>query len=161
MILAYILTGLMSFVLEPSLLELRKLYYSASESKQAAIAFLQVVEDQKSDSPVAQAYHAMAYMMQAKYAFNPYLKMSHFNKGKAMLEEAVERAPSAIEIRFLRYCVQTNAPFFLNYSSDISSDKAAILKGWKTIQDADLKSRIKEYMLASDDCNEHEKSVFR
>ncbi|MDF3077104.1 MAG: hypothetical protein K0S09_993 [Sphingobacteriaceae bacterium] len=162
MILAFILTAFLAGTdTEASLLELRKMYYAASVDKEAAKRFLTVVNEQKSQAVTVQAYRAMAYMLQAKYAFNPYAKMSNFKTGREILEKAVQRAPSNAELRFLRFSIQTNAPFFLNYSSNISSDKQAILRGWKEINDADLKSRIKNYMLASSECNEHEKSVFR
>ncbi len=151
-----------SFTFGTEIIEVRKMYYDAATKKDASELFLTSMKNIKVESnPLLLCYRGMAYMIGAKYSFNPYTKLSYFNKGKEMLEKAVKAEPENVEIRFMRYCIQTNAPFFLNYSSNADVDKTIILKSWATINDIDLKLKIKNYMLQSASCTQIEKSVFK
>ena len=144
------------------IVELRKLYYKASDSRKSAAEFFDVMKRLKNDSnPLLIGFTGMAYMIQAKYSYNPYTKLTSFNKGRYLLDKAVASSPGNLELRFLRFGVQTNAPEFLGYNAQIQSDKAMLLKGWKKITDPDLKVRIKNYMLQSNYCNDNERSVFK
>ena len=100
-------------------------------------------------------------MLQAKHTFNPYKKLAYFNTGKTWLEGAVKKDPENIEIRFMRFCIQTNTPFFLGYNNETIADKNMILKHFGKIQDQDLKHKIREYMVVSDYCSANEKALLK
>lgn len=143
-------------------LSLRKLYYEASVKKDSAKRFMDIMNKLEVESdPLLLCYKGMANLIQANYSFNPYNKLSYFNKGKEMLEKSIKEDPQNIEIRFMRFCVQTNAPFFLEYSANVNTDKAIILREWNEIQDKDLKEKIKIYMLESKACTTTEKLIFK
>ena len=78
-----------------------------------------------------------------------------------MLEKAIVSDPKNVEIRFMRFCVQTNAPYFLGYNNNISSDKLAIIKAWSPLSDLDLKEKIRKFMLTSNSCTNSEKIIFK
>lgn len=142
--------------------ELRTLYYKANDGKKAADEFFEVTKGIKNTSePILLGYKAMAHLMQAKFQFNPYSKMSNFTKGKELLNIAINRDPGNIELRFMRFCAQANAPGFLGYKTHINEDKAIVLKSWKKCTDKDLKARIKNYMLTSTYCNVYEASSLK
>lgn len=154
---------LMTNVLLPEnkLVEIRELYYQAAINENAATKFMNTLDKMDVNSnAVLKGYKGMAYMIQANYSWNPYSKLRNFVKGKALLEEAIQKDSRNVELRFLRYCVQSNAPFFLGYRDNLQADKAMILKNWESLPDADLKQRIKEYMSDSDACSPKEKSIF-
>src|SRR4051812_28711448 len=65
--------------------------------------------------PLAAAYLAAAEMASAQYKINPLSKLSAFNSGKKMLEGAVNSDSINVEIRYIRYTIQNNAPSFLGY----------------------------------------------
>ncbi|MBI2722364.1 MAG: hypothetical protein HYX39_09335 [Bacteroidetes bacterium] len=141
---------------------LRKLYYEASDKKDSAKKFLLVMENlEVKANPLLLCYKGMANLIHAKHSYNPYTKFASFNKGKEMLENAVVSDPKNVEIRFMRYCVQSNAPFFLGYSSNLESDKSVIMKGWSALTDLDLKEKIRKYMLTSNSCSTNEKTIFK
>ncbi|HEY0772227.1 MAG TPA: hypothetical protein VGD31_18025 [Sphingobacteriaceae bacterium] len=141
--------------------ELRKLYYRANDSRKVADEFFEVMKGIKNTSePILLGYKAMAHLMQAKFQFNPYSKMSNFTKGKDLLNIAINKDPGNIELRFMRFCAQANAPGFLGYKTHINEDKAIVLKKWKKCTDKDLKARIKNYMLTSTYFNIYETSSF-
>ncbi len=144
------------------IIKLRDLYYQASTDKKASEKFAMATSSALDiDKNTLAGYSGMSWMIKANHAFNPYNKLSYFFKGKDLLNGAIEADPKNVELRFLRYCVQTNAPGFLAYSGNISSDKNVIITGYSAITDIDLKKRIKEYMLNSKDCTATEKKIFQ
>lgn len=160
-VLLCILTLQLSFAFATDVVYLRQLYYEASTNKASAKKFLEVMERlQVETDPLLLCYKGMATLMQANYSYNPYNKLSYFNKGKEMIEKAVQANPNHVEIRFMRFCVQTNVPFFLRYSKNINDDKLLILNHWSTLTDLDLKQKIKVYMLDSKSCTAKEKLIF-
>lgn len=80
-------------------------------------------------------------MMMAKHVVNPFAKLSYFKKGKNMLEKAIEADSENVELRFLRYAAQTNAPSFLGYDDHIAGDKKFLLQTGDSI-DKTLKNFI-------------------
>ena len=138
--------------------KLRLLYCQARENKQYAVKFLKALEgnDDKSD-PLILSYRGLALLFEANFSLNPYRKFACFNKGKALLEQAVKKDPANAEIRFLQFCVQTNVPFFLNYNSKINEDKLLLLNCRSRINDEELKQLIKNSLIKSGYCNTEEK----
>jgi len=105
-------------------------------------------------------YRSVVLMLHAKISNSPFDKMKYFNKGKNLLESTIEKDYKNIELRYLRFCIQTNIPFFLFYSSNIETDKKFIIENWNYLADEDLKNRIKKYMALSEHCTSIEKNFF-
>ena len=145
---------------EWNMIAIRDLYYKASASKEAAETFKSVVESIQAPNECIKGYIAAANMIEAKHLFNPATKLSCFNKGKTLLDNAIKNEPNNIELRFLRLGIQTNAPSFLGYSGQIQTDKSLILLQYVSQTDLDLKKRIKEFMMQSSICTEQEKKTF-
>lgn len=103
-------------------------------------------------SPLLLAYRGVARASMAECAFFPLTKLSYFNEGKAELEDAIKRDPDNVEIRFIRFAMQTNIPSLLMYD-DIVEDKTFILN--EIAKDPSLgklqyAGRIYNYMLEWD-----------
>ena len=142
------------------IIKVRNLYYKASADKDEAEKFYDHLKTSPSiSSNLLDGYKGMSYMIKANYSWNPYNKLSFFLKGKDLLDNAIVIEPTNIELRFLRYCVQTNAPSFLAYSSKTKEDKASILYGYSMLKDGDLKSRIKNYMNNPKYCSLEERNL--
>ena len=58
----------------------------------------------------------------AEVVSNPYTKLSYFNDGKKLIDQAIKMDPKNAELRYLRFMIQQNTPDFLNYSDDINAD---------------------------------------
>lgn len=141
---------------------LRDLYYKASVSKNDAEIFLKTMEKLSAGGdPLISGYLGMAYMIKANHAINPYNKLSYFIKGKNLLDGAISSSPLLAELRFLRYSVQTNAPAFLNYRGNKGDDKKQLIQSLNTLQDSDLYTRIKEFLLNSTETTASEKELIR
>lgn len=136
---------------------LRKLYYEAAENKTAVkkLSALLAKVDENSDA-ILIGYRGATEMMEAKYAFNPVTKLSRFNKGKTYLEKAIKKEPKQVELRFIRFSIQTNLPSFLGYNDHIKSDKNLLFNAVPSLTDKQLKNNIIDYLIISKHCNQEE-----
>lgn len=131
----------------PSLQEVRALYEEAVREEASCKKLLLLLQPYSAPTkPLLAGYKACATMVMARHVFNPFRKLSYFSKGKQLLEEAIGRASQDIELRFLRFTIQTNVPSFLGYTNKIQSDKQFLLNALDTLQDDHLKQTIISYM---------------
>jgi hypothetical protein len=107
--------------------QVRALYKKSATSKKACTELSVLLSRSGHGNPLLLGYKGSNVMMMAKYAFNPFTKMSHFKKGKEMLEKAVRLDSKNVELRLLRFVNQTNAPSFLAYNDHVETDKKFIL----------------------------------
>jgi len=107
--------------------------------------------DEKTAEPVMLGFKAISTLILAKHAFNPMSKVSHFKKGKRILEAAIARDPKNPELIFFRYTTQVNVPAILKYSDNVTTDRKFLVEylkfAAKAPKDADLYRRIKKYLL--------------
>ena len=80
--------------------------------------------------------------------FNPYKKYAYFEQGKIKLEALLNKYPDEVELRFIRYMIQTNIPSFLGYKSALKTDRLFLVTQVTAIKDQDLKTRITAYLAA-------------
>lgn len=85
-------------------------------------------------------------MLMAKHVINPFSKLSYFKKGRIMLEKAINTDKNNVELRFLRYTIQTSVPAFLNYSQDKKQDKEFLISSLVSLEDHELKQAINNYL---------------
>lgn len=134
---------------------------SAGSTQESAVQITRLLDSLPPPTPLDHGYWSIALFIHAKSSYSPFDKIKYFKSGKKMLDAAINSDVSCVELRYLRFCVQTNVPFFLNYSGNIEEDKRIILQNWSKITDTDLKKRIRSYMMRSEYCNETEKKGFR
>lgn len=126
----------------PSINEIRNLYEKSLKSEDDCKKLIDMLEPYKND-PLFLGYTGCATMMMAKHVFSPFSKLSYFNKGKVMLEEAIKADGKNFELRFLRFTAQTNMPSILGYHDSIEKDKKFILNSFSQIKD----ERLEQYVL--------------
>src|SRR5690554_6700286 len=91
-----------------SLTEVRKLFHQAAESEAACSQLIRKLTSASAvRQPLLYGYKGVATMMMANHLSNPFRKLSHFNEGKKMLEEAIRNEQDNLELRFLRLSVQS------------------------------------------------------
>lgn len=139
--------------------EIRALYVRAAVEKKACEKLIDRLDSVKVETnPLLFGYRGSATMMMAEHKGNPFTKLSYFNKGKNMLNEAIEADKDNMELRFLRFAAQTNAPAMLGYRGQTEEDKKRILEALPRLNDASLKKLIVKFMAKSDFVDEQEKS---
>lgn len=141
----------------PPLKMVRMLYGQSGTDKDAAKKFLTALEPVDSNAaPVLEGYKGAAEMMRAKYAANPLTKFAAFKIGKGLIEHAIKRDSMGMELRFIRYSIQSNLPEMLGYRSSITADKMLILDKVTSEPDTGLKKMVINYMSVSKFCTEEE-----
>lgn len=130
------------------LIKLRGMYYHVAE-KHEDIELLNEFINNKPlvKASLLEAYKGMYYMIKADVTWNPYHKLNYFNQGKTLLEQSIQNDPTESELKFLRFCIQTNIPAFLHYNHQITDDKNDLIRQYPMIKDLDLKNRIKTYFI--------------
>lgn len=129
--------------------KVRNLYNKAADEEKAASALLKLTENKNRTEPVLLGYKAAANMVMAKHVGNPFKKMSHFNKGKDIFSTAIAADEGNLELRFLRFAVQAEAPGFLGYRNNLEEDKILLLKGVGQIDDPVLQGMVLNYLRTS------------
>lgn len=146
---------------ESAFSRVRTLYQKAAGDEAAAKDLLKFTKDFDEDNPVLMGYNGAAHMMMAKHVINPFSKMSHFNKGKKIYKTAILTSPENIELRFLRFAVQSEAPGFLGYKENIAEDKKILMDEVLTLKDQELKTMILDYLLSSKNISAGEKIILK
>lgn len=143
--------------LNQSLTEIREQYINASDSKNNAEKFYNLVVKYKGDNIVYYAYKGAATSLKSKFITKREEKKKMFIEGVTMVEKAIKNDPKNVEIRLIRLSIQENTPKILKYKSNISEDKKIIISTFDT-QTKDLKDYIKTYVKQSKIFTEEERN---
>lgn len=143
-----LLLPIASLMMSQNLKEYRVLIQDGKSSETAAKSLIDksVATYKRTKEPIYGGFAAVGNFFMAKHAFNPIKKISYFNQGKKMLETAVEDDSTNIELRLMRLIAQENIPRILGYHQHVDEDRKLILKGYKKVDDLDLKNFIIEYL---------------
>ena len=124
--LSFVWMAFLSIALDKD--KLYKEYPIAADHKSMCEYWLKEFAASKNENALNLAYYGAFQTIMANHLKNPFDKLETFKKGKANIEAAVQKDPSNIEIRFIRYSIQRKAPGFLNYNSKLSTDKKFLLE---------------------------------
>ncbi len=98
----------------------------------------------ESETHTHTAYLGAFQTIWANHVFNPFTKLSTFNKGKKNIEKAVKADPDNIEIRFIRLSIQKNCPRFLGYRDNIEDDTKFLKNNLSKVSSPTLKNLINQ-----------------
>ena len=127
--------------------EVRRMFDRSTKSERECKKLIQTLEPYSvKTNPLYYGYKAGAIMLMAKHVINPFSKLSHFKKGRGMLENAINNDKNNVELRFLRYTIQTNVPSFLSYNQNIRQDKEFIHNSMAALEVNELRQIIKNYL---------------
>lgn len=152
----------------PDISSCREMMDQAVDHKASAFKFYKELNGTEVDSdPVIVGFRAMSEFLMCKHLLNPFSRLSHFNKGKSLLENALKRDKGNPELLLFRLSTQTNVPALLNYNSDIEADKNALIGFLIKYKDSNNKGsgasdiilykRIKTYLLMNKYCSASDK----
>lgn len=156
--LFFLFFSILSF--SEDLKKMRQDFNNMSKSEEVTARMMDVSTNSKHISEALKlAYYAASEMASAQYKFSPVAKLNTFNSGKKKLEKAALSDPTNIEIRYIRYAIQSNAPSFLGYNKSIKEDRELIFKNLSALKskDVDLFSHICAYLLTREKLSEAEK----
>ncbi len=131
--------------------EIRKSYQHCNESKENAEQFFELTKKGlQNNEAIYKGYHGAALALKAAHSWNPFNKMSYFNKGKKMIDNAIVSEPDNIELRMIRLSIQSNTPKIVGYYKNIEEDRDFMLKNIKGVSSKGLKQYIEGYMSYSE-----------
>ncbi len=132
---------------DPSVSSIRLKFHKSTSSEGICKDLIKQLEPyNEKNNPLLLGYRAGATMLMAKHSLNPFSKLSYFKKGKTMLEKAIQAENNNVELRFLRYTIQTNVPSFLGYSGQLDKDRTFLKQSVSGVKDAELKKIITSYL---------------
>ncbi len=143
----FLILNSVSLAKVPEIEDIRLLFHKAGSSQKVCVELIDLLEPYNDkNNALFLGYKASATMLMAKHLINPFSKLSYFKKGKVMLEKAIQFDQNNVELRFLRYTIQTNVPSFLNYSENKDNDKVFLHQSINKLNDQKLKNIIIEYL---------------
>ena len=113
-------------LLANTLEEIRSQFPKALSDRELCENLITSLTKKQNTSSTEKAYLGALQTIWANHTKSPISKWKTFQKGKDNLETAVQQSPNNVEIRLLRYSIQSNCPRFLNYYRDTEKDKAYI-----------------------------------
>lgn len=126
--------------------QVRQICVEVMHGKQNADSLLKLVSN--SNIPLFQGYAGAAYMLKAKELINPLKKWNYFQKGRQILDSAINIDSRNIELRYLRYCFQCYSPGFLGYSQFMEEDRIYLENKQLALMDEDLELLIQQVLNA-------------
>ena len=119
---------------------IRELYVDAYKSDLNCNKLGEILDTmKKNSSTLIKGYEGCFYFFKCKFESSPISKLIYFKKGKKLLENAIALDPYSVELKFLRYNIQTNLPKFLSYHNKIEEDYNFINQNIKKISDKKAK----------------------
>ena len=142
-----LLSGLNYTAKDPSLSSIRLKFHNSTSSEKVCKDLIKQLEPyNEKNNPLLLGFKGGATMLMATHVVNPFSKFSYFKKGRIALEKAIQADKNNVELRFLRYTVQTNIPSFLGYSSHLEKDRVFLRESVNGVKDNDLKKIITSYL---------------
>ena len=130
------------FVQGQSVEEIRKVYTTASTTKEHTVQFYQLMQGAAMDTSVKEAYKGASLMIYSKQSGK--LRMM-LKEGKALIEGAIGKEPQNIELRMIRLSVQEHLPKIVPYRANIEEDRKFI-QDHLAQQPQPLKKYIENYI---------------
>ncbi len=137
--------------------EIKQAMIRAVESPATTDSLYMALTSKKSPNALVIAYIGTLEALKAKHSWNPYNKLKFVGQSQKTLQNAVEKEPHNIEIRFMRFSIQHFTPAFLGFSKELDLDRKEIVKLLKKksfgLADATLISNIAKFMIDSKRCS--------
>jgi hypothetical protein len=107
--------------------KMRSLFYEAVEDEERLIELENLIKTNFSDdiekySAIVLSYHGGVEALKSKHAFNPYTKLSYLISSLGVLENAVNKDPEDLEIRFMRFSILHHIPSIIGYGKEREDD---------------------------------------
>jgi hypothetical protein len=122
----FLMSSFLSMTCNAQLDQLRNAFFAASGTD-GINSFYLISSQMPDQNAVEIVYHGVATAMRAEVMSGVSDKLKTFSDGKELIESAVKLDFYNPEIRFLRFSVQSQIPFFLGYSSEKENDINVII----------------------------------
>ena len=143
-----------------NILQVRKDMLAAINSSKVTDSLYNVYQTIEKKPPVLTAYIGALQALKAKDSWNPYNKVRYLVQSGKTIQQAINLSPDNMEIRFIRFSIQTHLPGFLGLNSDLSVDKKVMLDQLKqkhySMADNVFVAGLIQFLLDSKQCTPKE-----
>jgi len=108
--------------------QLRQKVVLALNSGKITDSLYTALDKMSNKQPIYVAYQGILDGLKAKHSWNPYSKLKYLSTAEKVLKRAADADPHNIEIRFLRFSIEHNAPGFLGYNKNQVADRDEIIR---------------------------------
>jgi len=112
----------------PDISIIREGYLKGLKSEKTTNQFIKLFSENTTLSPLQVSYSGAFYCLKAKHVAMPHQKLSNLSKGLGLINKAAKLDTNDIEIRFLRFSIENEAPSFLINPNHLATDKTFIVK---------------------------------
>lgn len=138
---------------ESNLSVIRASFLIANEQKTALERLKSLTQNQS--TPLVKAYYGASKAIEAKYLYNPYRKLESLKSGLKIINQAADQDATELEIRYVRFAVESNIPGFISFTSHVESDKNMLIKNLNSKHGH--YQTIKSYLMKSNKVSESDK----
>ena len=107
--------------------DIRKIFILSTDSYLKCTQLNEMTSDKVTISPIYHSYNIVSKILESKYLINPVKKVKVFKENTKLLDSLLVSHPKILEIRFLRYSIQLNAPKILGYTNFVKEDYKFIM----------------------------------
>lgn len=158
----FILFAFPGFSQSVTLDEVRTLYAQCSRDKQVCERlFTRLSESHAPENFLLNGYYGAVAANLANHAKEPAQKIRLFNQGRRLLEDAIRSDSLSMELRFLRFTIQSNCPPSLHYSKNMAGDKLFILNHLEQAANNNLQKNMASFLDSSVHFTKEEKEKVR
>jgi hypothetical protein len=129
--------------------QLRKAYYRLNTDSAACAELYAKVSKVNSAGNLINGYKGAITAAMANHVKSKQEKIKLFTTGKKLMDQSVAADSADVELRFLRFTIQTNCPKALGYYKQIETDKNYMLAHVNEVKNPGVKNKMTEYLLAS------------
>lgn len=122
--------------------------------------FIKDLSDIPETNYLLRSYRGAANIVMAKFLSSPNKRLQYFLKGKEDLDLGVEKMPTNVEIRYLRFRIQENTPAMLMYD-DNDEDLPVLVARINEVKDPDYREKIRNFVLSSGKCTEEQERILK
>ena len=138
---------------------IRQAYQKAKESRRATDHLAALLKEEEAQA-LTWAYEGAVEALKAKFEWMPFNRLAYLAKAQELFKKAVQADPEDLEIRFLRYSIQSSLPSLLMQSYHLKEDRQKIIEQLpeSTLNPAFLQA-IAAFVRDSGDCSKAEKQA--
>lgn len=138
--------------------EARKVYAESMKNKETCeIAYKRFSQVNDADKPLLVGYKGAVMVAMSKHLKTAKEKIAYFNEGKKLIEQSITEDNKNVELKFIRFTIQSNCPPALKYNKEMSTDKKYIIDNLNDVKNVTIRLKIKDYLLQSTNISQEEK----
>jgi hypothetical protein len=145
---------------EPDITELRALLVNGADNKESGEKLFSIVGDYSGQNALFLAYKAAAHAIKAKYAVNPLKKKKFIKNSSSIFSDAVARDQQNLEIRYIRFVVETKTPAKVKLSQHLEEDKNILVQAIRDYPKSgfapDMARLVRDFLKQNCKCSEEE-----